>query len=220
MGNSFSDPILVSSEVAQGTLLGPLLFIMYTNDISDIIQHSEISLYADDTKLYKRINDNYDAELLQIDAENITDYSILWQLPLNANKTEHLPLPHSANRSYTLFGSEIKSQVSCKDLGITIQQNLSFKEHCTIISRKATFIIRNVKMCFENHGPFFYLFLYKTYVRPILETNTVVFSPHNIENIDVLERVQRRFTKYLPGLCDMSYNDRLKFLGIKSLEER
>ena len=217
VGNSFSDPILVSSGVAQGTLLGPLLFIMYTNDISDIIQHSEISLYADDTKLYKRINENYDAELLQIDAENITDYSILWQLPLNANKTEHLPLPHSANRSYTLFGSEIKSQkLSCKDLGITIQQNLSFKEHCTIISRKATFIIRNVKMCFENHGPFFYLFLYKTYVRPILETNTAVFSPHNIENIDVLERVHRRITKYLPGLCDMSYNDRLKFLGIKS----
>ena len=75
-------------------------------------------------------------------------------------------------------------------------------------------------MCFENHGPFFYLFLYKTYVRPLLETNTVVFSPHTIENIDILERVQRRFTKYLPGLWDMPYSSRLDFLGIKSLEER
>ena len=220
VGRSLSEPAEVVSGVAQGTLLGPILFIMYTNDMTEVIQHSSVSLYADDTKLYKTIRDNLDNDLLQIDAENITTWSITWQLPLNPLKMVLLQVPSNNDRSYVVLGSEVVPKHSNKDLGIIIQDNLSFKEHCTNVARNATFIIRNTKMCFTNHTAFYYIFVFKTYIRPTLETNTVVFSPHTIECVDILERVQRRFTKYLPGLWDMSYADRMKFLGIKSLEER
>ena len=220
VGNAFSTPIPVTSGVAQGTLLGPLLFIMYTNDIASVIQHSSVSLYADDTKLYKKIIDNHDRELLHHDAEGIVTWSISWQLPLNSSKTVFLSLPYNEDGNYMILGSEIVPQHSTKDLGIIMQHNLGFKEHCTGISRTAAFIVRNLNMCFPNHNPHFYVFMYKTYIRPILESNTVVFSPHTVESIDTIEKVQRQFTKYLPGMWDMSYTRRMELLGIKSLEER
>ena len=193
---------------------------MYTNDITSVIGHSKISLYADDTKLYRKINDNYDSELLQNDTEGIISWSISWQLPLNPSKMVFLPIPYNEDRSYLVLGSEVLPKTTSKDLRIIMQNNLRFKEHCITISRKATFVCINIKMCFQNHHVFFYLSLFMTYVRPILESNTVVFSPYTVEDIDVMERVQRRFTKYLPGLYNSSYDERRKYLGIKSLEER
>ena len=220
VGRAYSEPVLVTSGVAQGSLLGPLLFIMYTCDITRTIQHSKISLYADDTKLYHSIRDNFDSELLQMDCESLMSYSIAWQLPLNPSKTLYLAIPFSEGRFYTVSGTDVRPQRTCKDLGIKMQQNLKFNEHINIITRNANFNIKNMKMCFQNHGPFFYLFQYLTYVRPTLESSTIIFSPHNIELIDKIEGVQRRFTKYLPGLFDLTYRERLEFLGIKSLEER
>ena len=75
-------------------------------------------------------------------------------------------------------------------------------------------------MCFKNHNSEFYIQLFKTYVRPLLECNTVVFSPNTIQDINMLERVQRRFTKFLPNLFNISYLDRLCILNLETLEER
>ena len=107
-----------------------------------------------------------------------------------------------------------------RDLGIIISKKLDFNTHCSVIARKANNILRNIRRCFKGHTNEFYVKLYTTYVRPLLESNTAIFNPHTIQNIDLLESVQRKFTKFLTGLFDVPYQDRLAILNLQSLEER
>ena len=107
-----------------------------------------------------------------------------------------------------------------RDLGIVISKHLDFNSHCATIVKKANCVSRQIKRCFKGHDNAFYVNLYTTYVRPIVESNTIIFSPFTIQNINLIESVQRNFTKYLPGLYDVAYSNRLAILQLQSLEER
>ena len=78
--------------------------------------------------------------------------------------------------------------------------------------------------CSSEHLPVtitvFCFFLYKTYIRPLVESGTQVWSPHSLQDIDIIENVQRRFAKRLAGLLNYAYIARLEHLKLKSLEER
>ena len=182
VGKSLSEPAEVISGVAQGTLLGPVLFIMYTNDLTEIIQHSSVTLYVDDTKLYKIIRDNLDSDLMQIDAENITTWSIRWQLPLNPLKMVLLQVPSNNDRSYVVLGSEIMHKHSNNDLGIIIQDNLSFKEHCISVARNSTFVIRNMKNVFYQLQSLLLYFLYLKLIFDHSQKLIQLFSRHKLLN--------------------------------------
>ena len=107
-----------------------------------------------------------------------------------------------------------------KDLGYFLSSDLDSHTHCVNVCKKANFLLRNLKICFTYHNTHFYISLYITFVRPILEYNTVIFFPQTIQDIDLIESVQRRFTKYLPNMVNQSYHDRLAALNIESLECR
>lgn len=221
VGNSLSVEQNVISGVPQGTVLSPLLFICFSADILNVVNHSVISMYADDTKLYKKITSNLDCCLLQTDLDNIFQWANIWQLQLNPDKTNVICIGKRKFCYDFMLSNKIIERVDqiC-DIGIYIQSNLKFTSHCNNVIKKAHYVIRNIFNTFKHHDISFYMHLYKVYVRPILESNTQIWSPCLKFNIDNVESVQRYFTRRLPGLRGVTYVDRLFGLNLETLEAR
>ena len=216
-----SDPYDVVSGVPQGSIIGPLLFLLYVNEMETLSGSSTLSSYADDTKIYKPIRDSSDSASLQESVNNISDWSGMWQLPINYRKCLSIHLgPNNNDFAYDIDGNTLSKVSHVRDLGIIFQSNFKIDLHISHIAQTANFVIRNIRLCFRNFDPRFYCFLYITYVRPLLESSSSVFSPHLLKDISKIERVQRNFTRFLPGLGELGYSERLSWLGIERLECR
>jgi len=114
----------------------------------------------------------------------------------------------------------LPSVESVVDLGVTVDKNIKFSEHIGKIVRKASTRCYLIKKCFlSKHTPTL-LNAFKTYVRPLLEYNSPIWSPHLLKDINSIEKVQRRFTKSLRGLYNLSYDERLSQLQLERLETR
>ena len=109
---------------------------------------------------------------------------------------------------------------SCRDLGVIISRNCKFEEHCRNISRNGHFKCLQFRLSFASKNHDFLVSLYVTYIRPTLEYASPIWSPYYIKDVDRVEAVQRKFTKYLPGMFRKSYQQRLRELNLKTLEER
>ena len=211
----------VISGVPQGSVLGPILYLCFSADAKSVISHCEFKVYADDTKLFKAIMSFDDCNLLQQDLDAIAQWSTAWQLKLNPDKTKCLSLgnvkfPHN----YLLYNNSIDLVHSMSDLGVIVRSDLKFTQHCSMITRKAYFSIKGLFNTFKGHDSHFYVFMYYCYIRPMLESSSPAWSPILKGNIDLLERVQRYFTKRLPGFNHLSYAERLFVLKMDSLEHR
>ena len=221
INNSLSPPANVISGVPQGSVLGPVLFLCFSADIQNVVENSEISIYADDTKLYKQIKNIIDCVLLQQDLNSICNWADTWQLRLNPDKTKRLTIGKIRIHYEYVLGSRIIETVeSMCDLGVHIQSNLKYTRHCNQVRKKAYYSIRNMFNTFKNHSCEFYVYLYTCYIRPLLESSPQVWSPIQKGNIDRIENVQRYFTKRLPGLYNTPYEKRLEILKLDTLECR
>ena len=221
VNDASSSVFYARSGVAQGSILGPCLFLLYINDISDCISYSKVQMYADDTKLYCKVNDIEDCNIAANDLDNIFEYFDLWQLNINVDKCE---IVHLGNNNlfypYTIDDMQIRSVSSCRDLGVTVSHDLSPREYCKNIVKSTFHKIKLFRLGFSCTDISFAIEMFKTYLRPSLEYNTQIWSPHLISDINMVERVQRKFTKYLPGYWNLSYVQRLNALNLQSLEER
>ena len=120
INNCYSDSLPVVSGVPQGSILGPLLFIIYINDIASIVHHSLVLKFADDTKCFKHINGYSDQVKLQDDINTLTDLSIISDLKFNLSKSVHLSFKSRIATSCTIFDNPILSTDSHKDLGLVL----------------------------------------------------------------------------------------------------
>ena len=170
----------VTSGTPQGRILGPLLFLLYMNDITECIS-SPVKLYADDTKIYREISDPItDCRILQDDLNNLSKWARKWQLRFNADKCESMRITHSRNRSETNYFLEkpLKVVHHFKDLGVTITRDLSWGNHISITVDKANKVLGSIKrsVCTANTNVF--SVLYKFLVRLILEYAVPVWCPY------------------------------------------
>ncbi len=134
--NSTMLPVL--SGVPQGSILGPMLFIIYIDDITTYINKSSVFIFADDTKLVKRVSSQEDLSDLQIDLENLLSWCKEWNLTLNTSKCRHMHFgPNYHSHTYSLGNTPILSTESYKDLGITVHKSLSWSPHVNEICKKA-----------------------------------------------------------------------------------
>ena len=224
INNSLSDIINIVSGVPQGSVLGPTLFLLYINDVTDGFANLDcsIKLYADDAKLYSsfKIGD-YSPALVEA-LEHITNWANIWQLQIANSKCIAHRISMGAASTHDYYINDYKLQwSSCtRDLGIYIDNDLKFAQHISKITHIGHSRAALILKCFLTRDPKVLLKAFCTYVRPILEYCTTVWSPHHIGLNDKLENVQRRFTKRISSLSHLSYEDRLVYLELDSLRVR
>lgn len=227
IGSTKSDGIIPTSGIPQGSILGPLLFLIFINGLPTIFKSSFSSLFADDHKLSKKINDVYDCIALQADLDLLSEWCKNRLLELNITKCHALSItykPSKVDFNYTINGENTTAVSVKKDLGVDFDQKVKFNQHIHNVTRKSYqmigFIFRNSKF-FTN--PQSLLKLYYTYVRSRLEYCCSVWNPQYSKYIDQIERVQKKFTRllyYRFNWFKPDYKTRLKQLGMLSLETR
>ena len=152
--NVSSDFVAVTSGVPQGTVLGPILFIIYMNDVAENIKHSTIRLFADDIILYKEIMSEIDVQKLQEDLKSLEVWENTWLLKFSIPKCHVLKITRSIKykitTSYYLHGTPLEIVENSKYLGITIQSVLKWSKHIHNITTKASctfsFLKKNLKL--------------------------------------------------------------------------
>ena len=220
IGGHKSNWEVVKSGVPQGSVLGPILFIVYINDIDTGIK-GNLSKFADDTKLYGKVASQKDIDMLQDDLRRLFQWSQDWQMLFNVGKCKVLHFGHNnPKHEYTLGGLPLASTSAEKDLGVHIQDTLSQSLHTAQVVKRANQVLGTIRRTFEYKNSDVLVKLYKSLVRPILEYCVQVWRPYNQQEVDLLEGVQRRFTRMIPGLDQLPYRERLVALNLISLEMR
>jgi hypothetical protein len=216
---SRSGSLRCCSGVPQGSVLGPLLFLVFINDLPDCIQYSDIFLYADDAKLLKVINNRLDCILFQRDLDAIAAWCSSWQLQLNISKCLFVRygFVDRPTFDYTISNVKLANVMSTSDLGVIFDSKLQFSEHCHRVAHKGFERANLLLKCFHSRDHCLQMKLFNTFVRPVLEYNSPVWSPHFVKDVNLIERVQKFFTKNLSNLSDMPYKQRLAILGQPTL---
>ena len=215
----------VTSGVPQGSVLGPILFLIYINDLPESI-NSFIKIFADDTKIYNTVNNITNQTILQKDIDNATEWANMWQLPFNAEKCKIMHIGRSnQNYNYTMVNaSGVNKDLMVvnveKDLGVIFNSNLSFKEHVNSSIGKGNQMLGIIKRNFTALDTNAFIQLYKSLVRSQLEYANVIWRPYLRADINNIEKVQRRATKYIGQLAHLPYEERLKAINLPTLEYR
>lgn len=218
---SEASPVL--SGIPQGTVLGPVLFVVYINDLLDNIS-SDGLMFADDTKIFRRITTYEDAIELQSDINKLEEWSNTWQLNFNPDKCHVLTMGKFHNirhaHRYAVYGDEIEHVFEENDLGIVIDSELKFEEHIAKKVRIANGIVGQIRRSFSYLDCDTFRRIFIAFVRPHLEYGQSTWSPYLTRNIKAIENVQMRATKLVDGLGKLEYSERLRRLNLPSLAFR
>ena len=221
-----SDWCNVDSGVPQGSVLGPILFLIYINDLPDLIK-STVLLFADDTKLYNLLNNENSTVQLQNDLDLLTDWAEMWQMRFNHDKCKVIHLgATNENTAYNMFDSEVVEKVPLettvceRDLGVHVDRELKFSMHTSIQVNKANKITGLIRRSYEYLDKDSFRNLFSTLVRPLLEYCNSVYNPRLIQDKTSIENVLRRASKLVAGLSELSYGDRLLAINIPSMQYR
>jgi len=210
----------VTSGVPQGSVLGPILFLIFINDL-DFGMLNSILKFADDTKVYGEVVNQKSREDLQNDLDLLVKWSDEWQMKFNVQKCKVMHIgKNNMEYKYTMNGMELESTKTEKDLGVVMSSDLKSTDHCLLAYNKASRMLGMMGRTMKSRNPEILLSIYKSIVRPHLEYCTPAWSPHYKKDKDLLERVQHRFTRMFSHLRHLEYEERLNILGLWSLEER
>jgi ribonucleases P/MRP protein subunit RPP40 len=219
-----SDWAPVLSGVPQGSVIGPLLFLIYINDLPDKVR-ATVRLFADDTIMYMTLTCPQDATSLQEDLNRLAVWEEKWQMKFHPKKCSVLRITRSQSpqiHNYLLHGHILKTETDSKYLGVTINNQLSWNNHIDIMCNKANnsiaFLRRNLQIS-QRHIK---ANAYTTLVRPQVEYTAVVWDPYTQENQKKIEMVQRRAARYVCNTYsrEASVTTMLQELGWRSLLQR
>lgn len=223
-----SNCITPNSSVPLGSVLSPLLFALFINDLPPLIK-AKILLFADDLKIFIKITSHDDARLLQNDIETIVNWCNINNLQLNIGKcntmsfTRKLPAnTHTFN--YNINGHSLNRVNSCEDLGVIFDSKLTFEQHCKNITSRAYKVLGFISRSLNKFKLMStYNTLYNMYVRSIVDYCSSIWNPHCGIYIETVENIQHRFTRMLYRKFHYPYEPypkRLLRLEMVSLENR
>ena len=164
-----------------------------------------------------------DRKSLQRDIDTLDAWSQKWMLKFHPDKCKIMRIgQRHREHTYSMKTSdgqttEIKKTTAEKDLGVTIDNRLTFSEHINNTVKKVNQVMGMIRRTFKFIDKDIFALLFKSRVRPILEYGNTIWSPRLKKDIDAIERVQRRATKTVPGLATLPYPERLRVLKLPSL---
>ena len=188
----------MTSGVPQGSVLGPLLFLTYINDLPDGLA-STVKLFADDTLLYGVVVDDSDCDNLQDDLNKLEIWQNEWQMEFNPSKCNIMCISNKhrpPQRTYFFCGSKLEQVDSASYLGITVNSKLKWSEHISSISSKASRSLELIKRNLWNCPKKVRETAYTSIVRPKLEYASASWDPHYKKDVSTLERVQRKAARF------------------------
>ena len=224
---AISDWCMVTSGVPQGSVLGPILFLLFVNDLNDVVS-SPLFQFADDHTLVRPIYNVSDHEILQQDIHNIFEWCNLNKLPLNLSKCSVMHMtrcksPSHCN-SYCLGDAKLGEVDEFKLLGVTFSRNLSFDTHINNTAAKISKLSGFITRCTKNMSSSSLQKLYQALIMPHILYCACVWAPSQQKHLDRLEKVQRKITRTLfykisPMADDRpSYSQRLKDFQLVKVE--
>lgn len=201
INNYDSDQLEVYSGVPQGSVLGPLLFLIYVNDIADCAENGvKLRLFADDLVIYTSVQGIEDQLRLNTTLSNIARWCDMWGMEINLKKTQYMTITHRKSIfrfNYTLMGNDLIQTDTVKYLGITFTSALKWNTHidntCTKAFRTLGFLRRKLTAA----PSYVKLTAYKTLVRPILEYGSIVWNPHQKGLSQKLESIQNKALRFI-----------------------
>ena len=224
VGGEESDTVPVTSGVPQGSVLGPILFLVYINDLPDKVT-SQVRLFADDTAMYLTMEGAKNSSVLQQDLDRLSVWESDWDMEFNPSKCQVVQVAGSrkpVSATYVLHGVALETVTCARYLGVDVSSNLSWGSHIDRITGTAHktlgFVKRNIKTKMSGVREA----AYTTLVRPQLEYAAAIWDPHHKDKIDQIEKVQRRAARWTSCNFDTraSVSDMLETLGWRSLQQR
>ena len=223
VNKQFSVWSLVISSVPQGSVLGPLLFLLYVNDLPEWIKN-DMRMFTDDTKIWSKISEPQDYVKLQGDLNQLHLWSDKWLLTFNPDNCKVMHIGHNYRFLYTIQQNNTMYRLSDtaeeRDLGIVVTDNLSVLTQCVVAAKKAMKVLGMIRRQFKDMNMECFTILYKSFVRPHMEFAIQAWSPYLKKDIECLEKVQRRATKLVKGFRKFSCEERLRKLGLITLADR
>ena len=202
--NALSSALPVLSGVPQGSVLGPLLFLIYINDMPDVVsQGSKLKLFADDSLLYREVKSPTDADILQKDLNALQEWERDWRMEFHPKKCQVISITNKRkplHMNYTIHGESLERTTKACYLGVTLDEKLTWNQHINKICQKANqklgFLKRNLRNCPKDAKEK----AYKAFVRPTLDYSACVWDPHTQKNIKQVELIQRRAYRFVNNI--------------------
>lgn len=225
-----SNSLPCTSGVPQGSILGPVLFNLYINDLPNNIRCKSV-LYADDLKIMTSVNKQDplpQCTALQYDINSLVHWCSKYKLTFNLDKCKCVTYSTSDNnhvvpRNYHIDLHTIVNTNEQLDLGITFDSRLTFNKHISNVVSKANRMLFIISRAFYFSSYNTKLILYRTFVMPQLEYASCIWNNQSMRHSEMLERIQKRATKYiLRGTCwsRLDYKSRLNKCHLLNLHSR
>ena len=220
---SGDSPVL--SGVPQGTVLGPLLFLIMLADINKDISESNLISFADDTRIYSKINDVTDCDTLQQDLNHVYDWASINNMFFNTHKFYYVSF--SPNKYSSLSNVYINPEYNIispssnvLNLGVYMSRNCTFDFHVASVYKRCSNLTGWILRTFTTRETITMMTLFKSLVLSRLDYASQLWSPHLLKSIYLIEKVQRSFTKHITGIKNKPYDERLKLLNLYSVQRR